>query len=108
VDAVAGILKLAPDGARHKALTDNRIMQTARRSVRLFLGVSWPWVYLQTMIWMRDNRPGSILFAPIAFPVIFALKFRQQYLVGKALASLEDFSRMAEKLLALRATTEKR
>ncbi len=57
--------------------------------LRMARRVSWGWTYQRTMDWMRTNQPGSLLFAPIVFPLIFALMFYEQYKIQFVMAALE-------------------
>jgi hypothetical protein len=51
------------------------------------------------MKWLRENQPGSLLFAPIVFPLIFALMFYEQYRIQFVMAALERLAGLFEKKL---------
>lgn len=75
-------------------------------TIALIRRVSWVQSYRNTMTWMRENMPGSLLFAPVVFPLVFVLKVREQYLIGKFIESLTKLNQALVKMNQELAKTE--
>lgn len=56
--------------------------------------------WLNTVTWTRENQPGSMIFFPLCFPVVFALKLYQQVTIEKLIVALNELDIVLQKILA--------
>lgn len=55
-------------------------------------------VWRETISWMRAHQPGSLLFAPVVFPLVFAQQMRRYRARRRIAAGMKRATELIERV----------